>query len=653
MNHIDTKKFHEFGFLRVGAVSSQVHLSNPTENAREILGTLDTLEKEGTQIVCFPELCLTGYSASDLFFQAHVIDGIKEALSFLLDETRDMSLSFVVGFPWLVNGRLYNCAGFISSGDLHGILPKIYLPNTYEFYEQRWFTSGLNTEVNEIFFEGKKVPFGTNLLFCLKNETSVKIGIEICEDLWAVEPPSGKLALAGANLILNLSASPETLGKSDYRQQLVTQQSARCNCAYLYSSAGASESTTDVVYSGHCLIAENGSLLNESRELKFENKWIISDIDIQKLNLERIKNKSFGFGVYPVYREISINTKENHFGKNYLLRKIDPYPFVPSNQEKRKDNCKNIFDLQIMGLAKRIIASSSRALILGVSGGLDSTLAVLVASKALEHLNYPKNILNCFTLPGFGTTTRTKNNAIQLSELLGAKIESISIVDSVLQHFKDIGHDPKVHDVTYENAQARERTQVLMDIANKLGGIVVGTGDLSELALGWCTYNADQMSMYNVNAGIPKTLVRYIVEYCAEFEFEGELAKVLKDICNTPISPELLPPDSDKITQETEEIIGPYSLHDFFLYYFLRQGFPPKKIFSLASIAFAGHYEEKKILETLKIFYRRFFANQFKRSAMPDGVKIGSVALSPRGDWRMPSDARSDYYLKELEEISF
>jgi NAD+ synthase (glutamine-hydrolysing) len=652
MIFLDSKKFYEFGFLRVAAVSPKLYISHPRENVKEILSILETLEKEGVQVACFPELCLTGYSVGDLFFQSHLLEEVQVSLLHLIQETKDMAIVYVLGFPYLVNGRLYNCAGLISKGEIYGIIAKTYLPNTYEFYEHRWFTSGLNLKNQEIILKNKKTYFGTKMLFALEN-TSVKIGIEICEDLWAVEPPSGKLALTGANLIFNLSASPETLGKSDYRYQLVSQQSARCNCAYVYSSSGAGESTTDLVYSGHCLIAENGIILNESRELSFETKWIISDIDIQKLNFERIKNKSFGNGFVSDFQEIPVNFKENDFKKTYLLRKIEAYPFVPNNPEKRKENCKNIFSLQTFGLAKRVLASKSQALILGVSGGLDSTLAVLVAYKALIQLGYPLELLKCFTLPGFGTTTRTKANAIRLVELLGGKIKTISIVDSVLQHFRDIEHDPNLHDLTYENAQARERTQVLMDIANKLGGIVVGTGDLSELALGWCTYNADQMSMYNVNSGIPKTLVRYVIEYCAEYEFEGELSEVLKDICNTPITPELLPSNSDQITQKTEEIIGSYVLHDFFLYNFLRLNYSPKKIFFLALIAFTGQFEKEIILQTLKTFYKRFFSNQFKRSAMPDGIKIGSVALSPRADWRMPSDAEVESYLQELDEISF
>jgi NAD+ synthase (glutamine-hydrolysing) len=647
----DPNQFKDFGYVRVAAVAPEVHLCNPIENAKEVLEILDALDKEGVEIACFPELGLTGYSLGDLFFQDQILNGSKDALSYILEETKSLSISFILGFPWVVGGRIFNCAGFIANGKLLGVVPKSFLPNTFEFYEERWFTPAKYLSADEFTLNGNKIPIGNDLIFCPDNRPDLEIGIEICEDLWAVEPPSGKLAIHGANVLFNTSASPETLGKSEYRSQLVSQQSARCNAAYIYSSAGVSESTTDVVYSGHCLIAENGSIVNESKELKLGNKWIISDIDYQKLNSERMKNRSFTKNLTSTFRKISFSLPENLYNKNYLLRKVESSPFVPNNPEKRKENCKNIFDIQIHGLCKRIISSSARTLILGISGGLDSTLAVLVAAKSLEKIGYPKNLLHAYTLPGFGTTNRTKNNAIRLAELLGAKVETISIVDSVMQHFKDIGHDPKIHDTTYENAQARERTQILMDLANKLGGIVIGTGDLSELALGWCTYNADQMSMYNVNSGVPKTLVRYVVEYCAENEYEGEMANILSDICNTPISPELLPPDSETILQETEEIIGPYLLHDFFLYNFLRLNYPPKKIFALAKLAFEGKFSEQRILETLKIFYRRFFQNQFKRSAMPDGVKVGSVALSPRGDWRMPSDVRSEFYIKDLEEF--
>ncbi len=641
----------EFGFLRIAAVSPKIELANPEKNAKEILNILNELLSHNVQIANFSELCLTGYSISDLFFQAHIFQETEKALSFLLKETKELPILFTVGFPFLIDGKITNCAGLFYKGSLLGIIPKTYLPNTFEFYEVRWFSPSSAFHNSYIFTMGKQVPFGSQICFSINNFLHpIKIGIEICEDLWAVEPPSGKLALGGANIILNLSASPEILGKAEYRKTLVEQQSARCNSIYVYSSSGASESTTDVVYSGHCIIAENGITLAETKDLSLESKWILADVDIEKLCIERSKNKTFLSPNVQNLQEIIIPFESPKSVFN-LLRKVQKTPFVPSDVTKREENCKKIFEIQSFGLARRIQAAKSQVLVIGVSGGLDSTLALLVCERALRILKLSPSKIKAFTLPGFGTTSRTKNNAIRLAELTGAEIRTISIVDSVIQHFKDIAHDVNDIDVTYENAQARERTQILMDIANKLNGIVVGTGDLSELALGWCTYNADQMSMYNVNAGVPKTLVRYVVEYCAEYEYSGELSLTLRDICNTPISPELLPHNADKISQETEEIIGPYILHDFFLYHFMRLGFSPKKIFYLARIAFQDEYEEHKILETLKIFYKRFFQNQFKRSAMPDGVKVGSVALSPRGDWRMPSDLGTQSYLKEIQEL--
>ncbi|MCX7997451.1 MAG: NAD(+) synthase [Leptospiraceae bacterium] len=643
--------FFELGFFRVAAVSSKVELANPKTNAQEILQILQELLSHNVHLANFSELCLTGYTISDLFFQSYIFQEVEESLDFLCKETIEIPIVFTIGFPYLINGKIANCAGIFYRGKIYGIVPKTYLPNTFEFYENRWFSPSWAFSNSYVFVRGKEIPFGTQFCFTIQNRFyPVKIGIEICEDLWAVEPPSGKLALGGANLILNLSASPEVLGKSEYRRTLVEQQSARCNAVYVYSSAGASESTTDVVYSGHCMIVENGITLAEAKNLSLESKWILADIDIEKLQVERTKNKTFlSQNVYNL-KEILIPF--DYPKKQYSLsRHISKTPFVPSDISKREENCKKIFEIQSFGLAKRIQASKAQALVIGVSGGLDSTLALLVCERALKILGLAADKIQAFTLPGFGTTSRTKNNAIQLANLLGAKIQTISIVDSVLQHFKDIGHDVNNLDVTYENAQARERTQILMDIANKFNGIVVGTGDLSELALGWCTYNADQMSMYNVNAGVPKTLVRYVVEYCADHEYSGELSLTLRDICNTPISPELLPPNADKISQETEEIIGPYLLHDFFLYHFMRLGYTPKKIFYLARIAFQKEYSDKKILDTLKIFYKRFFQNQFKRSAMPDGVKVGSVALSPRGDWRMPSDAEAKSYLQAIQEL--
>ncbi|MCB1179327.1 MAG: NAD(+) synthase [Leptospiraceae bacterium] len=639
MNHLD------FGFYRVTSVSPEFKIADPEYNISKIEEFFQKNNNLESDLFLFPELAITGYTCGDLFFQDNLLDKTIKTFPILKKLSKDYSISMIIGFPIKVDGRLFNCAGFFHEGNLLGIVPKLFLPSTNEFYEHRWFTpsSYLNRDLIQI--DGEIIPIGTDLIFKSNKYSFLSIGIEICEDLWTVEPPSGKLALEGATLIVNPSASPETLGKSHYRKELVNQQSARCLSAYAYSSSGSMESSTDLVYSGHLLLAENGIILEESREFNFGTNHITTDFDLQKMEQERLKNSSFSrAGFKSNFRTIHLsNTKLKT--KPSLNRFYSPTPFVPSSLEKRTENCREIFQIQSTGLARRIIASRAKKLVIGISGGLDSTLALLVCIKALEKLNRPNSDVHAITLPGFGTTTRTKSNAEKLCDVLKVEFQSISIDSAVNQHFKDIGHDPTNHDVTYENSQARERTQILMDISNQKNGIVVGTGDLSELALGWCTYNADHMSMYNVNSGVPKTLVRYMIEYCADYEFKDIAGEILKDICDTPISPELIPHKDDKIVQETEAIVGPYKIHDFFLFYFVRYGFSPEKILYLANNTFKNEFSESNIKDWFGLFIKRFFTNQFKRSAIPDGMKIGSVALSPRGDWRMPSDSEFKAWL--------
>ncbi|OQY16062.1 MAG: NAD(+) synthase [Desulfobacteraceae bacterium 4572_35.1] len=567
--------------------------------------------------------------------------------------TADGSLLLIVGSPIAHEGRLFNCAVVMAGGNILGIVPKNFLPNTQEFYEERWFSAAADCRVKEVIIAGKAIPFGDDLLFENTNMPGCIVGAEICEDGWVASPPSGQMAVAGATLLVNLSASPEILGKRQYRRQLVSSQSARCLAAYAYASAGPGESSTDLVFSGHSLIAENGTILQESERFCFNTSWVYADIDIDRLQSERRKNNSFaasssmreyrriGFALHPLS------------GSLPLHRALERQPFVPAVADERSQRCQEIFALQTTALARRLQHIGTKNVAIGISGGLDSTLALLVVVKVFDLLGLDRRGIDAVTMPGFGTTKRTRDNAKKLIELLGVNSRVIPIDVAVRQHFNDIGHDETLRDITYENSQARERTQILMDIANQIHGIVIGTGDLSELALGWCTYNADHMSMYGVNCGVPKTLVRYLVSWCAESSYCGETRAVLEDICATPVSPELLPPNAaGEISQVTEDHVGPYELHDFYLFHVVRNQFAPKKVLFLAQVTFAGVYEDAMLLRWLQVFYRRFFAQQFKRSCLPDGPKIGSVALSPRGDWRMPSDASVQLWLDELEDLN-
>lgn len=635
---------NNFGFFRLAVASPEHRVADCAFNAEQISIVLEQASAEGCQLVLFPELSITGYSCADLFYQSQLLGAAGEAILAISKTCARLHLAAVVGTPMEYHGRLYNVAVVIGAhGEIAGVVPKTYLPTSGEFYEARWFTRGDFATETSFEFDGREVPFGVDLLF---SAGEALIGIEICEDLWAIKPPSLDQAAAGANVLLNLSASNELLGKVGYRRDLVRQQSARCLAAYAYASAGPGESTTDIVYSGHSMIAESGSLLIENDRFKFHSQLAIADIDLAKLAHDRTRNTSFG-QIRPdrQFRLALLSTSGWNLGKA-LHRPIDPHPFVPSDPARRSEHCREIFAIQSTGLAKRLRHTGSKTLVLGLSGGLDSTLAALVACHAFDELELDRQGIVAISMPGLGTTDRTKNNAAQLAKMLGVTFREIPISASVRQHFKDIGHPESKHDVTFENAQARERTQILMDVANQTGGFVLGTGDLSELALGWCTFNADHMSMYHVNAGVPKTLVRYLVEWCAAEVFTGRESDVLLDITRTPISPELLPTARDgTIAHKTEDLVGPYELHDFFLYQMVRCGSEPAKIQFLAEIAFKGVYSAAAIKKWLAVFVKRFFAQQFKRNAMPDGPKVGSVALSPRGDWRMPSDASSAAWL--------
>ena len=657
----------EFGFVRVAACVPELRVADVPFNTTKIVELAQVAAARGAQIAVFPELSLTSYTSADLFYQDRLLDSARQGLLDVAQGLAESNLFVVVGLPLEIDGKIYNCAAAIYDGTVVGLIPKTYLPSTNEYYESRWFTRSIFARTDHVRLGETDVPFGTDLLFELSDAatdaTLCKIGIEVCEDLWAVTPLSNDQALAGANVLLNPSASVELLGKAEYRRALVTQQAARCLAAYAYAGSGPGESTTDVVFGGHALIAENGSLLTESERFSFESHLVVADVDVGRLNHERRVNSSFiqatSAKTFRVQR-----LKMSVHAQDALLRYVVRMPFVPSDMSQRAANCREIFNIQSTGLAKRLLHTKAKNVTIAVSGGLDSTLALLVILKAYEKLNLPLSGIHSITMPGFGTTQRTKNNALKLAELLGLSMRTIPITDAVRQHFKDIGHAENLHNVTYENAQARERTQILMDVANQVGGFAVGTGDLSELALGWMTFNADHMSMYHVNAGVPKTLVRYIIDWCAEAEYSGEASAVLHDIAATPISPELLPlDDKGNMLQQTEESIGPYILHDFFLFQVVRNGFSPRKVFFLAQQAFNGpgvadggantvlHYNDETLLKWLRNFYQRFFANQFKRSAMPDGPKVGTVALSPRGDWRMPSDASAAAWLQEIAAL--
>lgn len=645
----------ELGFLRIAVASPAVTVGDVTGNLVTIHAAIEDAQVEGARLLVLPELCLTGYSCADTFYHETLLEAAWNALVELCDASEERNLAVVVGLPVAVDGRLFNCAAMVCGGEIVGIVPKTYLPNTNEFYEARWFRPASDAQSDIIEVGGYEVPFGNDLLFRLKAPAGPDclIGIEICEDLWTVQPPSGAMAVAGASVILNPSNSPEILGKAAYRRSLVQAQSARCLAAYAYAGAGPGESTTDVVSSGHSMIAEYGNILTETRRFRFDTQIAVADVDIGRLYAERLRSSSFGGAqTQRTFRELSLEfaPAQESMSAADLRRQVDAHPFVPQ-PEQRGEVCSEIFAIQTTALTKRMRHIGSASLVLGVSGGLDSTLALLVAARAFDRMRRGRRHILAVTMPGFGTTERTKSNAVELARELGVELREIDIRDAVRQHFRDIGHDEKRHDITFENAQARERTQILMDLANMEGGIVLGTGDLSELALGWSTYNADHMSMYNVNCGVPKTLVRTVVEWCADEVFEGRVSEILHDICDTPVSPELLPADAHGNPQSTEGTIGPYELHDFFLYHFHRHHVRPRKLCALALKAFGDQYSYNDILDTMEVFHRRFFSQQFKRSALPDGPKVGTIALSPRGDWRMPSDTVAAIWLEEITQV--
>jgi NAD+ synthase (glutamine-hydrolysing) len=639
-----------YGFVKVAAAVPPVKVADCQYNAEQIEKMINEAEEKGVQIIAFPELCITGYTCADLFAQQLLLEKAEMGLVQVMNNTRQLDIICIVGMPVITNTILINAAVVFQGGKILGVVPKTYLPNYKEFYEQRWFTSARDVIDKTVRLCGQLVPVSSNLLF---DTPDCCFGVEICEDLWSVIPPSSKLALKGAEILINLSADNEGIAKHNYVRSLISQQSARCIAAYIFSSCGFGESTTDVVFAGNGLIYENGTLLAESKRFSLEEQMVISEIDVERLRTERRINTTFSAnsGDYKDAEVIHVTTELTNSKPLSLSRKIDSLPFVPTGRTLN-ERCEEIFEIQVSGLAKRIVHTHSKTAVLGISGGLDSTLALLVCVKTFDKLGLSRKGILGITMPGFGTTDRTYNNAINLMKELGVSIREIDIKAACIQHFKDIDHDINVHDVTYENSQARERTQILMDVANQTGGMVIGTGDLSELALGWATYNGDHMSMYGVNVSIPKTLVKHLVDWVSQNEVEEDAAIILTDIVATPISPELIPADEDgNILQKTEDLVGPYELHDFFLYYTMRFGFRPAKIFYLANIAFAGSYDKETIKKWLHTFFRRFFNQQFKRSCLPDGPKVGSISISPRGDWRMPSDASSALWLKEIEEL--
>ncbi|HIR11072.1 MAG TPA: NAD(+) synthase [Candidatus Fimenecus excrementavium] len=632
------------GFLKVCAVSPRVTVAGVQSNLNAALQEIEKANKNKVQILVFPELFLSGYTCGDLFLQTALQDACKSALTAVCRATENSALVVVIGLPLKFGASLYNCAAVVQNGMVVAVIPKTYIPNYNEYYEKRWFASGDGVN-GTIKLNGQEVPFGQTLV---RLSDDAVIGVEICEDLWTPSTPGTSLALSGANIIVNLSASNEVVTKNDYRKNLIRMQSAKDFCAYIYASAGVGESTTDLVFSGACTAAENGALLSEGERFAFNGSMAEACIDIEKLNAERAHNTSFTDAAKKLKEklsEVSTPVEVSDLEYNEVNRSFDPHPFVPSDSAEKDERCREILSIQSHALAKRMSHIGAKKAIIGISGGLDSTLALLVTARALKILNLPNENMICVTMPGFGTTDRTYQNAVDLIHAFGATFMEISIRNAARGHMADIGHDESVHDITYENTQARERTQILMDLANKHGAVLVGTGDLSELALGWCTYNADHMSMYGVNAGVPKTLVRHLVRNEAQ-QLPEEISKILNDILDTPVSPELLPPDENgNIQQKTEETLGPYEVHDFYLYHFLRFGTRPEKLLFMASRAFAGIYSEEQLKNWLKLFVRRFFTNQFKRSCLPDGPKVGSVSLSPRGDWRMPSDADCSVWL--------
>ena len=638
-----------YGFVKVAAAVPQVAVADCARNAERIVALAQQAARRGVELVAFPELAVTGYTCADLFLQPALLDAADEALGEIMRQTRKLPLALIVGLPLRHEDRLYNCAAVVAQGRLLGVVPKSYIPNYAEFYEARWFASGADIEEERITAAGQEADFGTELTFAVNG---AEFGIEICEDLWVASPPSSRLALNGAKLIFNLSASPEGVGKHAYLRELVAQQSARTHTAYVYCSAGFGESSTDLVFAGNGLIAENGTMLAQAARFSLDEQLTVADVDIERLEFERRRNTSFRMREEAGESTVIEMELPDALKASALDRRVDPMPFVPADEAHRSERCEEIFQIQSHGLARRLAHTGCRCAVVGISGGLDSTLALLVTVRTFDKLGLDRRGILGITMPGFGTTDRTYRNALKLMEGLGVTVREIPIRDACLQHFRDIGLPESDRSAAYENAQARERTQILMDVANMEGGLVIGTGDLSELALGWATYNGDQMSMYGVNASVPKTLVRHLVRWAADTERDGATRATLLDIIDTPVSPELLPADREgNIAQKTEDLVGPYELHDFFLYNFVRAGFRPAKIAFLAEQAFAGSYDRETIVKWLRVFFRRFFAQQFKRSAMPDGPKVGSVSLSPRGDWRMPSDASAALWLRELEEL--
>ena len=640
-----------YGFVKVAAAVPLVQVADCFYNIEKIEGLMRQASEKGVQIIAFPELSVTGYTCLDLFAQQTLLDGAEAALLQLVSNTADLDILTIVGVPLRTENRLINAAVVFQKGAIRGVVPKTYLPNYKEFQEQRWFTSATELRESTISIGKEEYPMGSHLLFRSGRLTA---GIEICEDLWVPVPPSSLLAMEGANIIFNLSASNELIGKHAYLRSLICQQSARCMAGYVYASSGFGESSTDLVFAGNGIIAENGNLLAESPRFTMEEQLVISEIDIETLQNDRQVNTSFMYGTSGLPKEKAqvVDFQVRIPDGFSLTRPVDPHPFTPSG-EALKERCEEIFHIQVAGLAKRLVHAHAQTAVVGISGGLDSTLALLVTVMTFDVLKMPRGQIIGITMPGFGTTDRTYTNACDLIRSLGVTLKEIPIKEACLQHFRDIDHDPSVHDVTYENCQARERTQLLMDVANQKNGLVIGTGDLSELALGWATYNGDHMSMYGVNGSIPKTLVKYLVEWVANHKVDNASRLTLLDIVDTPISPELIPADENgNIKQKTEDLVGPYELHDFFLYHFLRFGSHPSKIYFLAQKAFAGIYDNATVKKWLYTFFRRFFQQQFKRSCLPDGPKVGSVSLSPRGDWRMPSDAVSRLWLEEIERIN-
>ena len=632
------------GFIKVAAATPDIRVADVDYNKGQIIKQMDEAAEAGAKIIVFPELCITGYTCSDLFLQDILLNSAKKALVEIAEHTKNLDALVFVGVPIAVGGELYNVAAALNHGNILGFTTKSFLPNYGEFYEMRQFRPGPK-KAEKILFGGKEIPFGPQLLFVENQMANLIVSAEICEDVWSPVPPSIEAAREGATVIVNCSASDETIGKASYREALISGQSARLISGYIYANAGEGESTTDLVFGGHNLITENGTILAEAK--RFSNGIIYTEFDVQKIANERRKNTTFTETQEHVLPRIPFGLEQT---ETILTRTFPSRPFVPRDDQERAKRCEEILTIQAMGLKKRLAHTHAKSAVVGISGGLDSTLALLVTAKAFDALGLEHSGITAVTMPCFGTTDRTYQNACKMSLKVGATLREVRIGDAVMQHFKDIGHDPQDHSVTYENSQARERTQVLMDIANQTGGLVIGTGDMSELALGWATYNGDHMSMYGVNASVPKTLVRHLVHYFADACEDSSLKEVLYDVLDTPVSPELLPPKDGEIAQKTEDLVGPYELHDFFLYYFLRMGYEPGKIYRIAKLSFAGEYDDETIYKWLRTFCWRFFSQQFKRSCLPDGPKVGTVALSPRGDWRMPSDACVALWIQNLEK---